>query len=317
MARSVRSPRASAAPRPTRPAATPRSALRLVRRRDRGPARARLAPLSDHPSHWTRPHVRTIAIASGKGGVGKSNLAANLAVALGELGARVLLLDADIAQANLDLLLGVNPRFDLQHVLAGDKSLEEIVVQGAKGVSLVPASSGVPELAELDDYRLECLIRGLGNLEADVDLILIDAASGTSRPVLTFCLAADEVAIVTTPEMPAFSDAYAMIKLLQQRGLQRPPRLVVNAAGSPEEAEEVAHRLRLVARRFLKIEPELWGYVPFDAAVPRAVRRQEPVVTAFPRSPAAVAYRALAAQLWASTAGPLSPLPSAVEKLEA
>lgn len=314
MARPARSPkRARVAGVPT----ATRGPLQLVRRRGRGPGRGRPTSLSDHPSHWTRPHVRTIAIASGKGGVGKSNLAANLAVALGELGARVLLLDADIAQANLDLLLGVNPRYDLQHVLAGDKSLEEIVVQGPRGVSLVPASSGVPELAELDDYRLECLIRGLGNLEADVDLILIDAASGTSRPVITFCLAADEVVIVTTPEMPAFSDAYAMIKLLQQRGLTQAPRLVVNAAGSAEEAEEVAHRLSLVARRFLKLEPEMWGHVPFDAAIPRAVRRQEPVVTAFPRSPSAVAYRALAAQLWASTAGPLSPQPSLVEKLEA
>jgi flagellar biosynthesis protein FlhG len=261
--------------------------------------------------------VRTVAIASGKGGVGKSNLAANLAVALGELGARVLLLDADLAQANLDLLLGVNPRFDLQHVLSGAKSLEEIVVQGPRGVSLVPASSGVPELAELDDYRLECLIRGLGNLESNHDIILIDVASGTSRQVLTFCLAADDVVVVTTPEMPAFSDAYAIMKLLQQRGLTRSPHLVVNAAGSPEEAEEVAHRLRLVARRFLRLEPRMWGHVPFDPAVPRAVRRQEPVVTAFPRSTAAVAYRAIAAQVWETTVGPPSPQPSLVEKLQA
>ena len=293
-----------------------RRALRLVRRRGT-PRAAQPVPVSDHPSTWERPHVRMVAIASGKGGVGKSNLAANLAVALGELGARVLLLDADIAQANLDLLLGVNPRYDLQHVLAGDKSLEEIVVQGPRGVSLVPASSGVPELAELDDYRLECLIRGLGNLESDADLILVDAASGTSRQVLTFCLAADDVVIVTTPEMPAFSDAYAMIKLLQQRGLARPPHLIVNAAGSPDEAEEVAHRLRLVSRRFLKLEPELWGHVPFDAAIPRAVRRQEPVVTAFPRSPAAAAYRAIAARLWESSSDPESPQQSLVEKLEA
>ena len=292
-----------------------RQPLRLVRRR-RAAARGLPVASSDHPSHWTRPHVRTVAIASGKGGVGKSNLAANLAVALGELGARVLLLDADIAQANLDLLLGVNPRYDLQHVLSGDKSLEEIVVQGPRGVSLVPASSGVPELAELDDYRLECLIRGLGNLESSADIILIDSASGTSRQVLTFCLAADDVVIVTTPEMPAFSDAYAMIKLLQQRGLTHAPHLVVNAAGGADEAEEVAHRLRLVSRRFLKLEPALWGHVPFDAAVPRAVRRQEPVVTAFPRSPAAAAYRELAARLWSASSDPNPQLPL-VEKLEA
>ena len=294
------------------PASSGRRPLRLVRR-----ARPRVETAVDHPARWARPHVRTLAIASGKGGVGKSNLAVNLAVALGELGARVLLVDADLAQANLDLLLGLHPRYDLQHVLSGEKSLEEILVRGPLGVCLIPASSGVPEMAELDDYRLECLLRGLGNLEADADLILIDVASGTSRQVLSFCLAAREVVVVTTPEMPAFSDAYAMIKLLQQRGLTRPPHLVVNAAGSPDEAEEVAHRLRLVARRFLKLEPATLGHVPFDPAIPRAVRRQEPVVTAFPRSPAAGAYRALAAQLWEPPAGPASRAQSIVEKLEA
>jgi flagellar biosynthesis protein FlhG len=295
------------------PAPKGRRPLSLVRRKSRPAPEA----AADHPARWARPHVRTMAIASGKGGVGKSNLAANLAVALGELGARVLLVDADLAQANLDLLLGLNPRFDLQHVLSGEKTLEEIVVEGPRGVSLVPAASGVPALADLDDYRLECLLRGLGNLEAGTDLILIDVASGSSRQVLSFCLAADEVVVVTTPEMPAFSDAYAMIKLLQQRGLTRPPHLVVNAAASPEEAEEVAHRLRLVARRFLKLEPENWGFVPFDAAIPRAVRRQEPVVTAFPRSPAAIAYRALATRLWGTPVGPQATPHPLVEKLEA
>jgi flagellar biosynthesis protein FlhG len=284
-----------------------------VRRRTRPAPEA----VADHPARWARAHVRTLAIASGKGGVGKSNLAANLAVALGELGARVLLLDADLAQANLDLLLGLNPRFDLQHVVSGEKSLEEIVVEGPRGVSLIPAASGVPELADLDDYRLECLLRGLGNIEGRADLILIDVASGTSRQVLLFCLAADEVVVVTTPEMPAFSDAYAMIKLLQQRGLTRPPYLVVNAAAGPEEADEVARRLRLVARRFLQLEPESLGFVPFDSAVPRAVRRQEPVVTAFPRSPAANAYRALAARLWEPPATPEATPHPLVEKLEA
>ena len=287
--------------------------LRLV---TRSSARDPL-PATDHPSTWARPHVRTIAIASGKGGVGKSNVAANLAVALGERGARVLLLDADLAQANLDLLLGLHPRFDLEHVLAGQKSIEEIVVAGPRGVSLVPAGSGAPELADLDDYRLESLLRALGNIETEADLILIDVASGVSRQVLSFCLAADEVMVVTTPEMPAFSDAYALIKLLRQRGLKQAPRLLVNAAGSPEEAEEVTHRLRLVARRFLKVEPEALGFVPFDPAVPRAVRLQEPVVAAFPRSPAALAYRGLAARIWNPPAPPESSLQPLAEKLEA
>ena len=125
---------------------------------------------ADHPANWERPRTRTLVVASGKGGVGKSNLCANLAVALGQSGARVLLLDADLSQANLDLLLGVHPRYDLQHVLAGERTLEEIVVEGPAGVRLIPAASDVPELAELDDYRRECLLRGIGTLDGEADL---------------------------------------------------------------------------------------------------------------------------------------------------
>jgi flagellar biosynthesis protein FlhG len=263
-----------------------------------GPAKA--AEAENHPARWSRPSVRTLAIASGKGGVGKSNLAANLAVALGERGARVLLLDADFAQANLDLLLGLHPRFDLQHVVSGEKTLEEIVVPGPNGVRLVPASSGSPELAELDDFTRECLLRNIGLLDDEVDLVLIDTATGVSQHVTSFCRSADDVLVICTPELPAFSDAYGLIKLLHAQGLARAPHLLVNQAGSAEEAEETAHRIRLVARRFLHLELEYWGAVPFDAAVPRAVRLQEPVVTAFPNSPAAAAYRALAERLWPS-----------------
>ena len=289
--------------------------LKLVRRRAGTPPET----VVDHPARWSRPGARTIAIASGKGGVGKSNLAANLAVALGERGAKVLLVDADLAQASLDLLLGLHPRFDLQHVLAGERTLEDILVHGPQGVRLIPASSGVPDLADLDDYRRECLLRGLGTLSPGADLILIDTASGVSRTVTSFCLAADEVLVVTTPEMPAFSDAYSLIKVLHALGVARPPRLLVNMAGTAEEAEETSHRIRLVARRFLSLDLEAWGYVPFDPAVARAVRLQEPVVKAFPHAPASIAYRALAERLW--DPAPPSPTPSSrplvSEQLEA
>jgi flagellar biosynthesis protein FlhG len=253
---------------------------------------------ANHPAQWQRPHVPTIAIASGKGGVGKSNLAANLAVALANSDARVLLVDGDLAQANLDLLLGVHPRYDLQHVLSGEKQPEDIVIAAAKNLRLVPAASGVPELAELDDYRRELLLRALGSLEADTDLVILDLASGVSNTVTSFCLAADEVIVVTTPEMPSFSDAYALIKRLQQQGRTRPPHLVVSMCSGDDESEETAHRIRLVARRFLQLDVDLLGSVPFDPAVARSVRRQEPVVTAFPQSAAAAAYRALAGRLW-------------------
>ena len=253
---------------------------------------------ANHPARWSRPHVPLVVIASGKGGVGKSTLAANLSVALGQRGARVLLVDADFAQASLDLLLGLHPRHDLQHVFAGEKTLEEIAVTGPRGVTLIPAASGAAELADLDDVRLEFLLRGLTQLESGADLMVIDTASGVSRSVTSLCLAADLVLLVTTPEMPAFSDAYGLMKLLRHRGLTKPPRLIVNMAGSAEEAEETAHRIGLVTRRFLQMSLEAFDPVPQDPAIPRAVRRQEPVFVTFPHSPAAAAYRAVAERLW-------------------
>jgi flagellar biosynthesis protein FlhG len=263
------------------------------------PVTAAPAAATEHPAQWSRPRAHTIVVASGKGGVGKSNLAVNVAMALGARGARVLLLDGDLAQANLDLLLGVHPRFDLQHVLAGQKTLDEIVVNGPTNVRLVPAASGVPELADLDDYRRELLLRSLSTLEPGADVLLIDTASGVSRQTTEFCRIAHDVLVVTTPELPAFSDAYALIKLLQKQGsLARAPRLVVNMSTGAEDAEDTAHRIRLVARRFLQLELDFLGVVPLDPHVPRAVRLQEPVLAAFPKSPAAAAYRALAAMLW-------------------
>jgi flagellar biosynthesis protein FlhG len=287
-------PRGSRAPRrrPSRRAAGVSAPLRAV------PGRAPSDRMIDHPVRWDRPRTRMLVVASGKGGVGKSNLCANLAVALGQRGARVLLLDADFSQANLDLLLGVHPRFDLEHVLSGERTLEEIVVTGPVGVRLIPAASDVPELAELDDYRRECLLRALGTLEGACDLVIVDTASGVTRDVLALCLAADDVLVMTTPEMPAFADAYGLIKLLGVQGIRRAPHLLVSQAANPEEAVETADRIRLVARRFLRLELESWGVIPDDPAIPLAVRREEPVLTAFPQSPAAGAYRALAARLW-------------------
>jgi flagellar biosynthesis protein FlhG len=262
------------------------------------PGRAPRERLVDHPAHWDRSRARTLVVASGKGGVGKSNLCANLAVALGQRGARVLLLDADISQANLDLLLGVHPRYDLQHVLSGERTLEEIVVMAPGGVQLIPAASDVPELAELDDYRRECLLRGVATLDARADLVIMDTASGVTRDALALCLAADEVVVMTTPEMPAFADAYGLIKVLSTQGIRVPPHLLVSQATTADEAEETADRIRLVARRFLQLEVDSWGAIPEDPAIPLAVRRQEPVVVAYPHSPAALAYCALAERLW-------------------
>jgi len=240
-----------------------------------------------HPVSFHRPSRRTIAILSGKGGVGKTNLAANLAIALARRGRRILLVDGDLSLANVDLLMGVIPRFTMEHVLSGEKTLEEIVVESYAGIRLIPAASGVQELANLDDFRRECLFRSLSRLDENVDLILIDAGSGIARNVTSLALAADDALIVTTPEPTAFSDAYAAVKVLAASGAARPPKIVVNMARSAEEAREIHARIRKVSEQFLDLSPEDWGFVYEDPAVAKAVRNQEPFLLSAPQSPAA------------------------------
>jgi flagellar biosynthesis protein FlhG len=262
-----------------------------------GPAEAEFG--AGHPVQLSRSRVRKLVVTSGRGGVGKSNLAANLAVALGARGANVVLVDGDLAQANLDLLLGAHPRWDLSHVLAGEKTLDEVVVRAAPGVTLVPAASGAPELAELDDYRRELLLRSLSFADQGADLMIVDTATGMNRHTLELCRSAHDLLVVVTPDTASCSDAYGLVKTLQREdALLRSPRLVVNMTSSEEESKEAADRMRLFARHFLRLEVDVLGTVPYDPAVSRAVRAQEPVTLAWPQSPAAVAYRSLAERLW-------------------
>ena len=259
--------------------------------------RRRSAAPRVHFTALPRPTVRTLAVTSGKGGVGKSNVVANLAVAMGQLGASVLVVDADFGHANLDLLLGVNPRLDLLSVLRGECELEHIVADGPPGVRLIPAGSGDACLSEVDDVRREGLLREIGALAADSDILLIDTASGSSRQVTSLALAAHELLLVTTPEPTAYADTYALLKVLAGHGLGAEPGVVVNAAASAEDAEEFAHRLASVSRRFLRKRVHSLGHLPFDPALPRSVAKQEPAVLAYPKSPFAQQMRKLAAWL--------------------
>ena len=234
----------------------------------------------------SRPRRKVIAVTSGKGGVGKTNIVTNLAIALARQGTRVLVLDGDLGLANVDLLLGISPQYDLQDAILGDRRIEDIVLEGPEGIRVVPASSGVEELANLDEYRTECLLRSLASVEADTDLILIDAPSGIGSHAVSLSQAADEIIVVTTPEPTAFSDAYAMIKVLSQRPLRCTPALLVNQANSENEASEVARRVQSVAKRFLNLEVPYWGFVLADESVPKSVIRQEPFLTTYPYSPA-------------------------------
>ena len=254
------------------------------------------------PAH--RPRRRVVAVTSGKGGVGKTNIVTNLALALSRQGVRVLVLDGDLGLANVDLLLGIAPQFDLQDVILGGRAIEEIVLDGPDGIRLIPASSGVEELANLDEYRTEVLFRSLANLEREVDIILIDTPSGIGSHTTSLAQVADEILVVTTPEPTAFSDAYAMIKVLSKRQLKCVPSLLVNQANSEEEAIEVARRVRSVAKRFLNIEVPYWGYILADESVRKSVVRQEPFLSTYPYSPAASCIYQLARRVLGMTPHP-------------
>ena len=237
---------------------------------------------------------RVLAISSGKGGVGKTNVVAGLALALARQKQRVVIVDADFGLANLDILLGLSPTSTLEQVLRGEKVLEEILVEGPAGIRIVPASSGVQELTRLDDAAELRLVQGLQRIAEDTDWMLVDTAAGVHDSVVKLLMAAQQVLLVATPEPASLVDAYAVIKVLHLRDAEKPVRLVVNNAQSAEEAEETVQQLDLAARRFLGRGVEALGAIPHDPWLLQAVREQRCVVDRYPQSPSARAFEALA-----------------------
>jgi len=241
--------------------------------------------------------TRTIAVASGKGGVGKSNVALNLAILLSAGGSRVALVDADMGLANIDVLADVEVRANLSHVIGGLRRLEEIVLDLPSGVQFVPGANGLAKLAHLSEFQRTALIRQLGALEADNDVIVIDTGAGIGPDVLQFAASADNVLAVTTPEPTAITDAYALIKVLHHSGYPGHLSLLVNLAVDRHEARTTFQRLSGVARQFLGTTVYDAGYVLVDPKVREAVRRREPFVLAYPRCPASRCMAALATKL--------------------
>jgi flagellar biosynthesis protein FlhG len=244
--------------------------------------------------------LRVIAVTSGKGGVGKSNIVVNLGLALARQGLKVLLIDADLGLANLDILLGLTTRFTIYDVLSLGKSLGEAIVPGPEGVKILPASSGIADLAELTDFQKLALLNELDNYAADLDVVLIDTGAGISRNVIFFNLASQERIVVATNQPTSITDAYAMIKVLAQQHGERSFKLLVNGVSRARQAEVVYRTLVTVAERFLEqeINLEYLGFIPYDAAVPKAVMRQQPVITLYPQSPASRSFTQTAERLW-------------------
>ncbi len=246
---------------------------------------------------YPKYHSRVITIASGKGGVGKTNLAVNLAVILARRNLRVALLDADLGTANVDILLGLQPRYHLHHVITGQKKLSEIIVEGPFGLKVIPGASGLPDLADLPSHDREYLLRNLMVLDGAFDLLLIDTGAGVDSKVVQFIRAAGEVLIVTNPEPTAITDAYALIKVLN--GYPSVSiKVIINSVRSRGEGDAAGRKLVAVAEQFLGKQIEILGVLPYDDMVPRAVRTQTPFIQTYPRSPAAVAINNLSEQLW-------------------
>jgi len=244
-----------------------------------------------------RRGAKVVAVVSGKGGVGKTNVAVNVAIGLAVQGHRAILVDADLGLANADILLDVHNPYNLSHVLSGRRQIDQIVVDAPGGFGLVSGASGIAQVANLSEFERQQLIRALDRLENDADLLLLDCAAGISRNVVAMASAADRVLLVTTPEPPAMTDAYATAKMLVREGLQSPISIVVNMTASRSEATQTQTRLDRVAEQFLKIRLETGGYVLRDEHVPQAVRQRVPVVLRYPRSPASACLLAVASRL--------------------
>lgn len=249
--------------------------------------------------------VRVIAVTGGKGGVGKTNVSVNLATAMANDGKRVMLLDADLGLANVDVLLGLHPKYNLSHVIAGQRSLEEVIVAGPGGVHIVPASSGVKTMAHLSPAEHAGLIRAFSEISHDIDVLLIDTAAGIADGVTSFCRAAQEVVVVVCDEPASITDAYALIKVLNRDHNVVRFRILANMAHTVQEGREVYGKLVKAAERFLDVTLDYLGAVPYDEYLRKAVQKQRAVVEAYPRSKASQAFKnlALKADKW--------PVPSA------
>lgn len=244
-------------------------------------------------------HVRAIAVASGKGGVGKTNVVANLALALRRRGQRVIVIDADLGLANLDTLLGVNPRATLRHVLHGECAMRDVLIEGPGGIQLVPAASGFEDLTQLTDAQRLLLLDQVDSLEGAFDVLLLDTGAGISPNVLFFATAAHETLVVVTPEPTALTDAYALVKVLATRYAEQRFDILVNMARGEFEAKRTFTHLSRVAERFLHVSLHYAGWLPFDPEVPEAVRRQRLVLELAPGAPVSRAFDALAERMLA------------------
>jgi len=242
--------------------------------------------------------TRIITVASGKGGVGKTNISTNLAIAYARLGKRVILMDADLGLANVNVILGVIPKYNLYHLIRRQKTMSEIIMDTNYGIQIVAGASGFSKIANLTHDERDAFVHDLSELSA-ADVIIIDTSAGVSDNVLSFVAAADEAIIVTTPEPTAITDAYGIIKIIATEidNLSLSLKLVVNRVSSVTEGKRVAERVINIAGQFLNLKVDYLGYVYEDPIVQQAVLRQKPFMAVDPRSKASISVQHIVSRL--------------------
>ncbi len=241
--------------------------------------------------------TRVYAITSGKGGVGKTAVVANTAVSLAKLGKSVLILDADLGLANIDVVFGLAPPYNLNHFFNGENELEDILVDGPCGIKILPAGSGIQNFTRLDSHHKMNLLNGLDSMHSNFDFVLIDTEAGISENVTYFNTAAQEILVVTTPDPTAITDAYALMKLLSTQYHEKNFNLVVNQISSEEEALDVYRKLTMVSNRYLDISIDYLGSIPEDRQMVESIRMQKVIVERLPTSNISIAFTKLAARL--------------------
>ena len=266
----------------------------------------------------SKPHpVQVIAVSGGKGGVGKSNVSVNLGIALAQMGRRVVLLDADLGLANIDVLLGITANRNIQDVIAGECDLRDVLVNGPGGIKIVPASSGTQRMTQLSNLEHAGLINAFSELGDQIDVLIVDTAAGISESVVSFLRASQELLLVVCDEPTSITDAYARIKVMNRDYGTNRFRILANQVRNEQEGRHLFEKLTRVTERFLDVALQYVGMVPYDEAVKKAVQRQRAVLDAYPRAKASLAIKSLAEKVdsWPLPSSPRGHLEFFVERL--